>query len=134
ALDALVDAAVSHYGQWAHGNPVMLVHIATAPRAASLVLPALPQDLWSTTYETAWAITAAISTIYRPTGPPPPVTTSEQKAAATPTHLIERAVDTADAHTIKFVEVAQESERRGNPHALRAGARAAHLIALDNDD
>lgn len=46
ALDALVDAAVTHYEQWAHGNPVMLVHAATAPRAASLVLQALPEDLW----------------------------------------------------------------------------------------
>ncbi|MDQ3576351.1 MAG: hypothetical protein M3443_01855 [Actinomycetota bacterium] len=38
----------------------------------------------------------------------------------------------ADEHAIKFVEVAQESHRRGNPHALSAGARVAGcLIAAD---
>ncbi len=132
ALDALVDAAVTHYEQWAHGNPVMLVHAATAPRAASLVLPALPEDLWVPTYEAAWAATAAISTIYRPTSPPPPLTRSEQNT--TPEHVAQRAVDTGDEHAIKFAEVAQESHHRGNTHALPAGARASHLIALDNDN
>ncbi len=34
ALDALVDAAVTRYHHWAHGDPIMLVHAATAPRAA----------------------------------------------------------------------------------------------------
>lgn len=55
ALDALVDAAVTRYGRWAHGSPIMLVHAATAPRAAALVLPALSKELWRDTYDTAWA-------------------------------------------------------------------------------
>lgn len=133
ALDALVDAAVTHYGRWAHGNPTMLVHAATAPRAARLVLPALPEDLWVPTYEAAWAATAAITTIYRPSNPAPPLTKREQEAT-TPDQVTEHAVDTGDEHAIKFVEVAQESHRRGNPHALPAGARASHLINLDNND
>ena len=49
ALDALTDAAVSRYQRWAHGDPVMLVHAATAPRAASLILPALPTKMWRAT-------------------------------------------------------------------------------------
>lgn len=130
ALDALVDAAVTHYAQWAHGEPIMLVHAATAPRAASLVLPALPEDLWIATYETAWAASAAIATIYRPSSPAPPANHSEQETN-TPDRVTEHAIDTGDEHAIKFVEVAQESHRRGNPHALAAGARASHLIALD---
>ncbi len=133
ALDALVDAAVTHYGQWAHGNPVMLIHAATAPRAAGLVLPALPESLWAPTYEAAWATTAAISTIYRPTATPPPMTPDEQ-AASTPEQVTERAIDTGDEHAIKFAEVAHESHRRGNPHALAASARASRLIELDLDD
>lgn len=131
ALDTLVDEAVTRYRRWAHGDPVMLVHAATAPRAASLVLPALPERLWTPTYEAAWALTAAISSIYRPGTPPPPPSRSEQQTA-TPEQVTSRAVDTGDAHAIKFVEVAQESHRRGNPHALAAGARASHLIAPDD--
>lgn len=126
-LDALVDAAVTYYGRWAHGNPVMLVHAATAPRAARLVLPGLPEQLWVPTFEAAWAVTAAIGTMYRPPGSPPVSTNAEH--APSPDQVIERAIDTADEHAIKFAEVVQESHRRGNPDALPAGARANRLIA-----
>ncbi|MEJ5913712.1 questin oxidase family protein [Pseudokineococcus sp. 1T1Z-3] len=128
AVDALVDAAVTGYRRWAHGSPVMLVHAATAPRAAGLVLPALPRELWAPTYETAWAVSAAITAAYRPTAAPPPASRAEQ-ATTTPEDVTDRAVATGDEHAIKFVEVAQESHRRGNPDALPAGARASHLIA-----
>lgn len=134
ALDAVVDEAVTRYGRWAHGSPIMLVHAATAPRAARLVLPALPEHLWAPTYEAAWAVTAAISTIYRPSTPPPPTSRSEQQTV-TPEQVTRRAIGTGDEHAIKFVEVAQESHHRGNSHALAAGARASHLIApVDYDD
>lgn len=128
ALDALVDAAVTHYEFWAHGNPIMLVHAATAPRAACLVLPALPENLWIPTFEAAWATSAAISTIYRPSSPPPPLRRDRQPIV-TVDDVTERAVGTGDEHAIKFAEVTQESHRRGNPHALTAGARASRLIA-----
>ncbi len=133
ALDALVDAAVTHYQHWAHAKPVMLVHAATAPRAAGLVLPALPAHLWAQTYEVSWAAAAAISTIYRPSTPPPPSTRSEQRIL-TPEQVAERAVGSGDEHAIKFAEVASESHRRGNPDAVSAGARAVHLIAPVEDD
>ncbi len=127
ALDDLVDAAVTRYRRWAHARPVMLVHAATAPRAAGLALPALPEHLWAPTYEAAWAVTAAISTIYRPSAPPPPAGRSEQRTV-TPQQVTTRALGTGDEHAIKFTEVAQESHRRGNPHALPAAARASYLI------
>ncbi len=132
-LDALVDEAVTRYGRWAHGNPVMLGHAATAPRAVSLVIPALPEHLWTPTYQAAWALTAAISTLYRPSTPPPPTSRSEQQTI-TPEQVTLRAVATGDEHAIKFVEVAQESHHRGNVHALPAGARASCLIAPVNED
>jgi hypothetical protein len=65
ALDLVVDAAVIRYGDWARANPVMLVHAATAPRAAGLVLPSLPDDLWQSTFDVAWGVTAAIGAAYR---------------------------------------------------------------------
>ena len=134
ALDILVDEAVTRYQRWAHGSPIMLVHAATAPRAASLVLPALPQHLWAPTYDMAWAVTAAISSIYRPSAPPPPAGRSERQTI-TPEQVTARAIATGDEHAIKFVEVAHESHHRGNSHALGAGARASHVIApVDYDD
>ena len=134
ALDDLVDEAVTRYQRWAHGNPIMLVHAATAPRAARLVLPALPERLWAPTYDAAWAVTAAISAIYRPSTPPPPAGSSELQTV-TPQDVTARAIATGDEHAIKFIEVALESHHRGNNHALTAGARASYLIApVDYDD
>lgn len=134
ALDDLVDEAVTRYQRWAHGNPIMLVHAATAPRAARLVLPALPERLWAPTYDAAWAVTAAISAIYRPSTPPPPAGSSERQTV-TPQDVTARAIATGDEHAIKFIEVALESHHRGNNHALTAGARASYLIApVDYDD
>ena len=130
ALDELVDAAVTRYRLWAHGAPIMLVHAATAPRAAALVLPALPTHLWLATYNTAWAVSAAISAAYRPSTPAPPPSDIERAAISTE-ELTDLAVTTRDEHVIKFVEVAQESHRRGNAHALTAAARAAALIPGD---
>lgn len=125
ALDALVDAAVTGYLHWAHGNPVMLVHAATAPRAAALALPALPAQLWRATYETAWAVSAAITSAYRPLDANP---ARAQSAPPDPDEVIDRAVACRDEHAIKFVEVARESHDRGNTDALPAGARAAALL------
>lgn len=125
ALDELVDAAVDRYLHWAHGSPVLLVHAATAPRAAALVIPSLPQELWVPTYNTAWAVTAAISAGYRPATP----AALPDTLPSDPDEVTDRAVATGDEHAIKFVEVAQESHRRGNPTALAAAARATTLIA-----
>ena len=126
ALDALVDA-VTGYRHRAHGSPVKLVHAATAPRAAALVLPALPDPLWRTTHEAAWAVSAATTSAYRPLDAIPQGSTAEP-APPDADEVIDRAVASRDEHAIKFVEVARESNRRGNPHALPASARAAALL------
>ncbi|MHB1846974.1 MAG: questin oxidase family protein [Deltaproteobacteria bacterium] len=125
ALDALVDAAVSHYRRWAHGNPIMLVHAATAPRAVALVLPALPEQLWPASYDAAWTVTATVTTVYRPSPPAPP--THEQPPILD--EVVEHAIASGDEHAIKFTEVAVESHRRGNTLALPSAARAVALIS-----
>ncbi len=125
-LDSLVDAAVTYYHRSGHGNPVMLVHAVTAPRAAGLVLPALPERLWVRTYEAAWATTAAIATLYGPSR-----SQSSNRAGEdgpTTAAVTARAWETRDEHAIKFTEVALESYRRGNEAALPAALRAASLI------
>ena len=43
------------------GQPTMLVHAATAPRAATLVLPALPREHWRPTFVMAWTCSAAVA-------------------------------------------------------------------------
>jgi hypothetical protein len=124
ALDDLVDAAVSHYHRWAASQPVMLVHMATAPRAARLVLPALPKALWPLTYASAWRVSAAIASMYRPTpgalsADPVPLT-GPADAATEVTDVGHAAAEHGDEHVIKFTEVALESHRRGNPDAIPA--------------
>ncbi len=121
ALDVVVDAAVTRYGDWAHGNPIMLVHAATAPRAAGLVLPSLPRELWRETFDVAWAVTAAIGSAYRPTGH----ATTPHLGAGTMAEALDDCVRTGDEHAIKFAEVAGESAARGNATALGSAVTAA---------
>lgn len=128
ALDRLVDAAVSRYAKWGHAEPVMLVHAATAPRAAALVLPSLPRGLWPATYQAAWAVTAAISCAYRPrVGPVPSI----DEVAVDLDGAVDRAVELGDAHAIKFAETALDSHRRGSPEAALATTRAVTWIGQD---
>lgn len=126
ALDALVDAAVGRYAAIAHGGPVMLVHSATAPRAARLTLAALPQEMWVPTYDAAWSIAAAITTIYAPARPAvdsdPPLLESVEDVA-------ELAAAHGDEHVLKFTEVAVESYSRGTARALPAARTARRLIS-----
>lgn len=123
AIDDLVDAAVQGYGRWATGNPVMLVHAATAPRAASLALPSLPTHLWTGTYEAAWVASAAIASAYRPAHD-----LSAPAEDRAPGDLIDAVGASGDEHAIKFAEVAIESHSRGADTAIAAGLRAVELI------
>lgn len=128
ALTDLVDAAVNQYPRWAAAAPVMLVHAATAPRAVSLVLPSLPQHLWTASYEAAWAVAAAVSAIYRP----PHGDLEPSQGQALDLHdLVEQVLGLADEHGIKFAEVVQESHERGTACALPALAAAGRLIEAD---
>lgn len=120
ALSDLVDAAVSRYARWAPANPTMLVHMATAPRAVSLVVPSLPESMHRDAYAFAWNASAAIGSMYRPSADP---------AATAPIgDVAADAYATADVHAIKLTEVALESQTRGNPDALVAAALSSALV------
>jgi hypothetical protein len=103
----------------------MLVHAATAPRAAALVLPSLPVRLWRPTFDVAWGVTGAIGAAYRPGGPDGPVEPGHLPALA---DTQDACISTGDEHAIKFAEVAGESAGRGNAAGLRSAARAADLL------
>ena len=129
-LAGLADTAVTRYLDYAHGNPVMLVHSATAPTAILRTLPALRQDLWAPSAAAAWDAAAALTAIYAPPVPAPPGT-----LPAAPTgpdaadEAFARAVAHGDEHVIKFADTAADVHARtGNPAALAAAVHAATLI------
>ncbi len=130
ALDELTDAAVSRYPTWAAASPVVMVHTATAPRAVALVLPSLPAHLWSASYDTAAAVTRAIGAIHGRASSEPVGGAADPlaDAAGDLPGLVSR---NDDEHVIKFVEVAAESHRRGNPDAVAAARHAALVIGAD---
>lgn len=124
ALDLVVDAAVTRYGDWAHAAPVMLVHAATAPRAAALVLPSLPVGMWRQSFDVAWAVTAALGAAYRPAasrGPRP-------GAPGDLAEALDACLRTGDEHAIKFAEVARESAARGTAASVASATVAAALL------
>jgi hypothetical protein len=125
-LAGLADAAVIRYLEYGHGNPVMLVHAATAPTAILRTLPALSQDLWVPSAAAAWDAAAMITAIYAPPEPAPPETLPSAPAepeAADETFA--RAVAHGDEHVIKFADTAADVHARtGNAAALAAVVHA----------
>lgn len=126
-LRDVVTAAVRRYASHAHGNPVMLVHAATAPNALRRALPALPYDLHAATASAGWSAAAAVFAAY---GPPAPreftagyITTDE---------LIDRAVAHGDEHVIKLTDAVLDVHAwTGDDHALAAGGVAIGSIPTD---
>ncbi|MEV4947680.1 questin oxidase family protein [Streptomyces sp. NPDC053755] len=118
-LTELVTAATHRYATHGHGEPVMLVHAATAPNAVLRTLPALPRALWASSVAAAWSASAAVTAAYTPSEPVPyravPLIAEE---------VFERAAAHGDDHTIKFTDTALDV---GDPQALAAAARSIAL-------
>lgn len=118
-LAELVTAATHRYATHAHGEPIMLVHAATAPNAVLRTLPALPRELWARSLAAAWAASAAVTAAYTPKSPAPYSLT-----ALTPEEVFERAAAHGDDHTIKFADTALDV---GDATALAAAVRSIEL-------
>lgn len=99
-LVELVRAATDRYATHAHGEPVMLVHAATAPNAVLRTLPALPRALWVASAEAAWSASAAVTAAYGPAegaaAPAPGGLSSEEVFARAASHGDEHAIKLAD--------------------------------------
>jgi hypothetical protein len=126
-LSDLADASVLRYLEIAHGNPVMLVHSATAPTAILRSLPALDPQLWAPSAAAAWDAAAAVTAIYSPasaaSGPRPAATNDSSD------EVFARAVAHGDEHAIKFADTAVDVfDRTGDPAALTAARHAIDLI------
>lgn len=150
-LSDLVTAATRRYLTHGHGQPVLLVHTATAPNAVLHTLPALPPDLWEPSLTAIWTATAAIFSAYAPAhGRAPGASgapgdsgtggaeagdgpgTEDPRPGAAPgvvAGMLDRAVAHGDEHVIKFTDTAAEVYvRTGHPDAIAAAARVARLI------
>ncbi|MER5208696.1 questin oxidase family protein [Streptomyces sp. NPDC002825] len=118
-LTELVAAATHRYASHGHGEPIMLVHAATAPNAVLRVLPALPRELWAPSVAAAWAAAAAVTAAYTPREAAPYAGTG-----LSPEEVFERAAAHGDDHTIKFTDTALDV---GDGLALGAALRSVEL-------
>ncbi|MFP3991797.1 questin oxidase family protein [Streptomyces sp. E11-3] len=122
ALQELVTAAVHRYATHGHGEPVMLVHSATAPNAVLRTLPALPRELWPASLAAAWTAAAAVTAAYRPAEG---VAYSPAGASLTADEIFEAAAAHGDDHAIKFTDTAVDV---ADTTALTAARRSVELI------
>lgn len=126
-LAGIIAAAVRLHATHGYGNPVLLVHAATAPLAVLRTLPALPAALHEPSLAAAWAATAAVTATYAPPAGRP-FTARAGDAGA----VLHRAVESGDAHAIKFADAAIEMWIRDPDPMLLASARhATDLIMAD---
>ncbi|QPP09937.1 questin oxidase family protein [Streptomyces bathyalis] len=133
ALEDVVRAATHLYATHAHGQPVMLVHAATAPNAVLRTLPALPERLWVPSLEAAWSAAALVTAAYAPAAPSP--APLDAASRLTSEEVFERAAAHGDEHAIKLTDTALDVAARdaagtgnGSVHALAAALRSVELI------
>ncbi|MGW6391267.1 questin oxidase family protein [Streptomyces sp. NPDC055103] len=118
-LVELVAAATHRYATHGHGEPIMLVHAATAPNAVLRALPALPRELWAPSLAAAWTAAAAVTAAYTPRE-----AAAYARTVLTPEEVFARAAAHGDDHTIKFTDTALDV---GDPLALAAAVRSIEL-------
>jgi hypothetical protein len=126
-LSGLVTAATFRFAAHAHGDPVMLVHAATAPNAVLRTLPALPRELWAPSLEAAWAASAAVTAAY--------ATPAERvpEVSGTAGELFSRAVEHGDEHVIKLADTALDvAALTGTAEPLVSVEQALRLIERDD--
>ncbi|MCK8677424.1 questin oxidase family protein [Streptomyces lichenis] len=126
-LTELVAAATHRYGTHGHGDPVMLVHAATAPNAVLRTLPALPRELWPASLAAAWSASAAVTAAYTPAVPR---ALAASRTPADAGELLARAAAHGDDHAIKFADTALAV---GDPAAIGAALHALELIPPADD-
>ncbi|MET8008954.1 questin oxidase family protein [Streptomyces sp. NPDC005271] len=125
-LTELVRAATHRYATHGHGEPIMLVHAATAPNAVLRTLPALPRELWAPSLDAAFAASAAVTAAYGP-AEPLPADRLPSMGALSPEEVFARAAAHGDEHVIKLTDTALDVVD-GRDTALAAALHACALI------
>ncbi|MBI0384866.1 DUF4243 domain-containing protein, partial [Streptomyces albiflaviniger] len=124
-LTELVRAATHRYATHGHGEPIMLVHAATAPNAVLRTLPALPRELWAPSLDAAWAASAAVTAVYAPAEAlPADRLPSVGGKGVTPEEVFAHAAAHGDEHAIKLTDTALDVARGTDPMALAAALHA----------
>lgn len=125
-LRELVAAAVHRYAAHGHGEPVMLVHAATAPNAVLRTLPALPRELWIASVDAAWAASGAVTAAYEIPGPgAADAALLAEASGLSAAELFARAAAHGDEHAVKFTDTALDV---GGPLAGAAALRSLALV------
>lgn len=128
-LTELVRAAAHRYATHGHGEPIMLVHAATAPNAVLRALPALPRELWAPSLDAAWAASAAVTAVYAPAEAlPADRLPSVDGEGVTPEEVFAHAAAHGDEHAIKLTDTALDVARGTDPMALAAALHACAMI------
>ncbi|TMU92842.1 questin oxidase family protein [Streptomyces sp. DASNCL29] len=128
-LTELVRAATHRYATHGHGEPIMLVHAATAPNAVLRALPALPRELWAPSLDAAWAASAAVTAVYAPAEAlPADRLPSVDGEGVTPEEVFAHAAAHGDEHAIKLTDTALDVARGTDPMALAAALHACAMI------
>ncbi|NUH41216.1 DUF4243 domain-containing protein [Streptomyces samsunensis] len=127
-LAELVRAATHRYATHGHGEPIMLVHAATAPNAVLRVLPALPRELWAPSLDAAWAASAAVTAVYAPREPLPADRLPSVAGGLTPEEVFARAAAHGDEHAIKLTDTALDVAQGPDAMALAAALHACAMI------
>ncbi|MEU6438844.1 questin oxidase family protein [Streptomyces sp. NPDC047046] len=128
-LRELVAAAVQRYATHAHGEPVMLVHAATAPNAVLRTLPALPPGLWAPSLSAAWAASAAVTAAYGPARAASWTALEAEAEVLDEAEVFARAAAHGDEHAVKFADTALDPALHlTDPRARAAALRAVELI------
>lgn len=128
-LRELVAAAVRRYATHAHGEPVMLVHAATAPNAVLRVLPALPSGLWAPSVSAAWAASAAVTAAYGPGRAASWEALGREAEVLDRDEVFARAAAHGDEHAVKFADTALDPALNlTDPQARAAALCAVELI------
>ncbi|MFI9720511.1 hypothetical protein ACIHFE_12755 [Streptomyces sp. NPDC052396] len=111
--------------------PVPLIHAVTAPAAARLVLPQLPEELHLPTLAALWHVNSAILLAFTADRAAEDGAVREAAEAQLPPfgELVARAVEHGDEHVIKFTEAcAREYALRPDPRYPAAVVAAQQRI------
>ncbi|MBF6352811.1 DUF4243 domain-containing protein [Nocardia flavorosea] len=111
--------------------PIPLIHGVTAPAAARLVLPHLPEELYEPTLAAVWQaqVTLLMAATTDSSGEAEAARHAQQADVPPWDELISRAVDHGDEHVIKFTEAGlRENALSPDPRYAWAVDRAQRLV------
>jgi Questin oxidase-like len=117
AISVITEAGARLYLANATRHPIILIHTVTAPASLRTLLPQLPIELQKIALSRTWQAVTAWVAAYGNEIP----ATEDDTAQLPEAEIIERSIETADPHAIKFAEACvREFHRNQDPVYLAA--------------